>query len=218
MYLALIKKELREVLPIAVVAALAFALVIAGVQGSSIVQGTYFGPSGAKAVPFASHDFVTKASLVFLCFATALGFQQTLWEEYRGTYLLLMHRRPGRTKIILAKLGTGLVIYLVVSCLAIVYLAVWAMTPGNQPAPFLWRLTWPSWLALLESTLFYFGAFFSGLRPGRWYGSRLLPYLAAWMLVPIGIHSKLLGLVVLMAIVATFLIAILWTANEREFS
>jgi hypothetical protein len=47
-------------------------------------------------------------------------------------------------------------------------------------------MTLPTWQALIAVTMLYLAAFLCGLRPSRWFGSRLLPLvaigLAAWIL------------------------------------
>ncbi len=40
-------------------------------------------------------------------------------------------------------------------------------------------MTVPIWIGWFDMTLLYLGAFHTGIRPGRWYRSRLLPLVAA---------------------------------------
>ena len=44
-------------------------------------------------------------------------------------------------------------------------------------------LTQPAWRLCFMLPLVYFGAFLSGLRPARWFGTRLLPLAAAGFFV-----------------------------------
>jgi hypothetical protein len=51
----------------------------------------------------------------------------------------------------------------------------WAATPGHHPSPFAWSMATPAWVLTFLMPLLYLGAFLSGLRPARWFGTRLLP-------------------------------------------
>ena len=97
---------------------------------------------------------------------------------------------------------------------------VWAATPGTHAGPFEWSMTWPAFLVWLLLPLFYLGAFASGIRPARWYGSRLLPLLAvgipAWLLA---ILAKwwLIAAPLLLLVTLVLLSNILWEAAKRDF-
>ena len=57
--------------------------------------------------------------------------------------------------------------------------AWWAAVPGHHPSPFEWSMTGRAWRLVFLMPLLYLGAFLSGLRPARWFGTRLLPLVAA---------------------------------------
>ena len=156
--------------------------------------------------------------------AIALGLRQTLGESIAGTYPFLFHRPASRRWLIGMKLLVGMSAYLVGGPLAILGYGVWAATPGTHASPFEWSMTVPYWLVWFGMTLLYLGAFLTGLRPGRWYGSRLLPLVAAGPAVfsvvtsaVVGGHVLLPLLIVLVA--GTWLIAtIFFVARVRDYS
>src|SRR5262249_34830760 len=107
------------------------------------------------------------------------GFRQSATESARGTYLFLLHRPIGRDVIFLIKLATGAGVLLLCASLPIVLYAAWAAVPGHHASPFAWSMTAPaSQLALLMPVL-YLGGCLSGVGPARWFGTRLLPLIAA---------------------------------------
>ncbi len=59
--------------------------------------------------------------------------------------------------------------------LPILIYATWAATPGTHPGPFEWSMTGLAFRVWLLMPLAYLGAFASGIRPARWFGSQLLP-------------------------------------------
>ena len=81
--------------------------------------------------------------------------------------------------MIAAKLLVGVVVYLVCAAAATLAYAWWAATPGTHASPFEWSMTVQTWKVWIAMPLVYLGAFLSGIRPGRWVGTRLLPLAAA---------------------------------------
>jgi hypothetical protein len=82
-------------------------------------------------------------------------------------------------------------------------------------------MTTDCWKALGVISLLYFGAFLTGIRPGRWYGTRLFPLIAAGIVAlfleafpPWPLVRFAAGL-----LVAACLAALIdFTARERDFS
>ena len=107
--------------------------------------------------------------------AIALGFRQSAWEPSQGTALYLLHLPLSRRTIFLTKLVTGIGLLLACTLLPILIYAAWAATPGTHAGPFEWSMTGPAFRIWLLLPLAYLGAFASGIRPARWFGSRLLP-------------------------------------------
>lgn len=175
MYRAVLRKELREILLVALAAAAALAYIVAGHAGWELFFGS--GLEQRSEVAFLGDQFVSFFGMVCAGFAVALGFWQTVWESGRGTWLFLLHRPANRRALIGAKLAVGTVTYLVVSSTAILVYAAWAATHGNLAAPFYWWMTQYAWIACLLMVSVYLGTFLSGIRPGRLLGTRLLPLL-----------------------------------------
>ena len=83
-----------------------------------------------------------------------------------------------RRAIILTKLLSGALLLLACTSLPILIYAAWAAAPGTHPAPFEWSMTGPMRSNLAGDAAVLPGAFASGIRPARWFGSRLLPLVA----------------------------------------
>lgn len=111
--------------------------------------------------------------------AALLGLLQTLPEMRRERWALLAHRPISLTRIFLAKVAAGLLLYFAALGLPVLGAAVWAATPGRVGAPFDWRMALPAAADILGGVVFYFAGMLTGIRPARWYGSRALGLLAA---------------------------------------
>jgi hypothetical protein len=113
---------------------------------------------------------------VFGCAAAAmlLGIIQTFPERRPDAWALLIHRPVSPTRLFVAKATTGLALYLGAAMLPLVGAALWLSRPGHMPTPFDWRLALPGLADVLAAASYYFAGMLIGLRPARWYGSRLL--------------------------------------------
>ncbi len=177
----------------------------------------------AVAVPFIQDTFLP----LFICIAGAaaigLGLRQTLGESIGGTYPFLLHRPARRRWLIGMKLLVGLVGYLICAAIPVVAYGLWTATPGTHASPFQWSMTVPSWICWFAMTVLYLGAFLTGLRPGGWYKSRLLPLPAAGLAVVLATFLALepgRPLWAVLAIIVAdmlFLIAILFVAQMRDY-
>ena len=172
---ALAIKELRETGWIALVALLLYVGYISSAMGIQLLP--WVGVRGDQ-IPFVSDGLFTSFAVVTGLLAVALGFRQTVWESVMGTDKFLLHRPIGRSRQVGMKLLTGCSLLLVCSSLPILFYGWWAATPGNHASPFEWSMTFPFWTATVTMSTIYFASFLSGLRPGRWYGTRLLPLAA----------------------------------------
>ena len=147
-----------------------------------------------------------------------------LGESVAGTYPFLFHRPARRRWLIGMKLLVGMSVYLVCGPLAILVYGVWAATPGTHAGPFEWSMTVPYWLIWFGMTLLYLGAFLTGLRPGRWYGSRLLPLAATVPAIFIVVTTafvagKVLWPLLLTFIAGSWMIAMIFlVARTRDYS
>jgi hypothetical protein len=118
-----------------------------------------------------------------------------------------------------------MVAYATCGAIPLLVYGLWAATPGTHAGPFEWSMSWPTWAGWLAMSLLYAGAFLTGIRPGRWYGSRLLPFVVAVLgvAVAVGIASAFqqappwVCLAVLVADI-WMISAILFVAQTRDFS
>jgi hypothetical protein len=180
MYRAMILKELRETRGILLLA-LAFFLGV-----TTYEMGFDCFPWGRRdeiCFPFLDDEIIAWFAWISGIFAAALGFRQSFGEAVYGTYPFLLHRPASRRWLLGMKLAVGLTAYLVCSAIPILIFGFWAATPGTHPSPFYWSMTILVWNIWLWMTLLYLGAFLSGIRPGRWLGTRLLPLAGAGFLL-----------------------------------
>jgi ABC-type transport system involved in multi-copper enzyme maturation permease subunit len=221
MWKALILKELRGVMPIACLAAIAYLACVANMIGYPVFFGMM--EIGTNTIPFLNDSFVNDIMCVGMVFAAALGFWQTISENHRGTWLFLLHRPMSMRKIITAKLMVGTVVYLVVTSLAILLYAFWASKPGHHASPFAWWMTAETWGYAFLALLIYYGAFLSGLRPARWFGTRVLPcigFLVLYMAIPELFPRQLWlwGIAPTLLALAIFISVTFHVAETRDFS
>jgi hypothetical protein len=226
MILALVRKELRETRAFV---ALALVLYLAYVSKLTGTGGRIFGNlvalvpgmnATAPDIPFVQGDFATPVIFIGIVLAVALGFRQSAWEPSQGTSLYLLHLPMRRRDIVLTKLLTGSALVLACALVPILIYAAWAATPGTHAGPFAWSMTVPVFRAWLTLPLAYLGAFASGIRPARWFGSRLLPLLAVWPPALLAVafpYWWLVGLPVLMLTAAVLVINILSVAATRDY-
>ena len=148
-----------------------------------------------------------------------LGFRQTAWELSHGTYFFLLHRPVSRRMVFGCKLFVGALIVMLVTGLLLVLYCWWAATPGNFSAPFFWSMTVPAWQQWLSLPPIYFGAFLAGIRPGHWFGSRLVPLATGILAASLANAAPLVWLGVLLSAVVSvlFVIAIFKYVETRDY-
>ncbi len=216
MHRALIVKELREAAGLVVLAVLAMALVLAMLTGFPILP---WYSTRIIHYPFLQDSLRFNFWLVAGGLAATLGLKQSAWELGKGTYHYLLHRPLSRHHIFGIKLAVGGGLVMGLSGLLLALYACWALTPGHFPAPFEWSMTWPAWRLWLALPVVYLGAFLSGVRPGRWFGSRLLPLAAAiplTMLVSLAPWCWLSAITSLLVMVPG-ISAIFYYAQQRDY-
>jgi hypothetical protein len=177
---ALALKELREILPLAVLGLVLHLVLVAALIG--LKPFAVWLPLAALGVPFQERVMAPAFATVGVGFTLLLGFRQSAWELGQGTYKFLLHRPVRRETVFLVKLGTGIGVYLLCTLVPLLLYAYWASIPGHYPGPFEWGMTGFAWRLCFLLPLVYLGAFLSGLRPARWYGTRLLPLAACGLL------------------------------------
>jgi hypothetical protein len=187
MFRAMAMKELREIRGIVLVALILYGMItIAAIDPKSPINLFWLLSSDWQiygSAPFIQDQFVGRYYFFAGVMAIALGLWQTFGESARGTYPFLLHRPASGRRLIGMKLIVGSAVYLICTVVPLGVYSLWAATPGVHASPFEWSMTVPSWVAWLAMTVLYYGAFLSGIRPGRWYRSRFLPLAAALSVV-----------------------------------
>jgi ABC-type transport system involved in multi-copper enzyme maturation permease subunit len=230
MILALVKKELRETWLFAVCALCAYGVYLAhqtsrwrSPLGALIEWFLEFLPgmsSEVPDVPFVQGNFTSMLFFIGAGLAVALGFRQSAWEPNQGTALYLLQLPLHRSTIYVTKLLCGIGLLLACTLLPIVAYASWAAIQGTHAGPFEWSMTIPSFHIWLLLPLVYLAAFASGIRPARWFGSRLLPLvsMAFFGPFPMGLSPwPLIAVPLLLLVAAIFVSDILWEAKTRAF-
>jgi ABC-type transport system involved in multi-copper enzyme maturation permease subunit len=226
MVMAIIRKELRETRAFAALAVALYFMYLSKLTGTlSPLLTSLFGlVPGMNAevpdVPFVEGNFLIILFFIGVALAITLGFRQSAWDSSQGTALYLLHLPLTRNSIFLTKLSTGIGILLVCTLLPIVIYATWAAMPGTHAGPFEWSMTEPAFHIWLLMPLAYLGAFASGIRPARWFGSRLLPLVSVALpgiylyLLP---HWWLIAFPLLILVAVILVSDILWVAQTRDF-
>lgn len=209
---AMVYKELRETVLIGALALVAYALR----DWFPLRFLPYYGGGG---IPFIQDGFVDGFIMVTVCLAIVLGLRQSLGESFRGTWLFLLHRPMPRWQPIAVKLAVGAAMYALCAAIPILLYAQWAATPGTHASPFEWSMTAPAWQFLLTALNLYLGAFLVGIRPGRWFGTRLWPLAAAGLLTGAAmlLPWSALGLAISVAIDVWLVALILHTTYQRDY-
>lgn len=218
MWKAIVSKELRENWWIAGLGLAAYLYTVAANTGIQLLPPARIYRTWS--MPFVSDSFRGSFIAISLALTIALGLRQTLSESVRGTWLFLLHRPVDRRIVIGLKLAVGAGLYLAGAAASILIYAWWAATPGTHASPFHWSMTldaWRVWFALLAM---YLAAFLSGLRPGRWFGSRLFPVAGTGLLLFLQSIPQPWLLQVFSAAALLFvpLACIFHVARERDFS
>lgn len=221
MWKALAIKELRESAAILAAAALAMLWVLGSMMGwqftpYALVEDVVYD------IPFQGTSFHGALLLVGGTLAIALGLKQSAWENNGNQFYFLLHRPVTRRYVFTVKIlmGVGCLLLLTVSPLLIY--ADWAATPGNHATPFYWDMTFETWRICWALPTVYLGAVLAGLRPARWFGSRLLPLIgvsvyAATAILVWNEVSATLGIACLLALDLLLWKLILETAEQRDY-
>jgi len=226
MVLTIVRKELRETWAFAALALGVYVIYLSKLTGKwNPVLTSFVGwmpgmNAEAPDVPFVEGSFLGMLFFVGAALAITLGFRQSAWEPSQGTALYLLHLPLGRQTILATKLLTGIGLLLVCTLLPILIYAVWAAIPGTHPGPYEWSMTANEFHVWLFLPLVYLGSFASGIRPGRWFGSRLLPLASvavfSALLIPVP-YWWVFSFPLLLVTAAALVSDILWEADTRDF-
>ena len=218
---ALAIKELRESLAIIGLGALAILWLVGNLMGWPLTPWMVF-QQAATTIPFVGAGFEDFFIILGGALAIALGLKQGAGENSGNKYYYLLHRPISREMMISVKILFGFACLIFLTVVPLLVYADWAMTPGNHATPFFWEMTYSAWINCLALPSVYLGALLSGLRPARWFGSRLLPLLGTIVLVTMVLTSWselgwVLGLIGFIAIDLVLLQLIVATTNYRDY-
>jgi hypothetical protein len=174
---ALIQKDLRENLKVAVIGLLIFSLLLIQAYQTCLATLTNLITRNMSGQMNALQPLLAQSLLIeatFFCglFGAALGWLQTRNEAHRDLWAFLIHRPITRTEIFWGKTLAGLCLYLFGAGLPLVVLVAVVRTPGHVAAPFEWAMLGPVVSIFLTGGAYYFAGVLTGLRQARWYGSR----------------------------------------------
>jgi hypothetical protein len=226
MVLALVKKEMRENWLFAALAVGMYGLYLYQLtRRSTLLPNNLFwwipGMNVERPeVPFVEGNFATMLFFIGAALALALGFRQSAWEPSQGTSLYLFHLPLTRRMIFVTKFLAGIGLLLLCTLLPILIYGLWAASPGTHPSPFEWSMTVPAFQVWLLMPIFYLGAFASGIRPARWFGSRLLPLLSAGLmatLLALLAQWWLIAFPLLLLLYGVFISDIFLEAERRDY-
>lgn len=221
MHKALIVKELRESAGYAVLAALVLAFVYFESTGRPLARHLFsaWDTGLDRGIPFVSDPTCGWGLMVAASLAIVLGLKQTTREFSHGTYYFLLQRPMDRNRIFGIKLAVGSALLLSTTGTMLFFYALWAATPGNHASPFYWSMTVPGWRMWLSMSLVYLGAFMTGIRPARWFGTRLIPLVTSGVIVFIATMLLWWWAGVLLVLVADglFVVSILYSVQERDY-
>ncbi|MEN6407349.1 MAG: hypothetical protein ABFC77_12875 [Thermoguttaceae bacterium] len=190
MFKAMVWKEWREIRGIVLLALAVYAMLVVStiqpqVMGDLMVFSVFCSGNTPSDLPFVNDAFTGHYWWISLALALTLGIRQTCNESSRGTYLFLLHRPASRRWLFWMKLLVGLAALLTCAAAPVLIYAVWAV---RHAMLFEWPMTLGFWICWFLMIPAYLGAFLTGIRPGRWIGTRLLPMVAALVCVPIGLE------------------------------
>lgn len=175
---ALAIKELRESLGLAALAVLGMAWLVMSGMGRNPLLMIISYRYNTHHIAFIGDGFYGWSWTFLGVLAILMGFKQSAWEIHHNTLYFLFHRPISRRQVLAVKLGIGVMLIVTILAAAILIYGAWAAVPGHLSAPFDWSMTLDTWQLAVVLPLVYLGAFLSGIRPGKWFGTRLAPLAA----------------------------------------
>ena len=147
-----------------------------------VLFGGYYSLNGGFCLCDSFFLFVTFIGAVF---GGVLGILQMTFESHGDRRAILLHRPVSPSRIFLAKALTGAGLYLAAFGIPLMVYLVGNFLPGRVAPhlafPVRWQLLFPWFAGILTGLVYYFAGALVALRRGRWYGSRGLGFLAAYL-------------------------------------
>jgi ABC-type transport system involved in multi-copper enzyme maturation permease subunit len=210
---ALIQKDLRENLKVALIGLLIFSLLLlAGYQSSiaalkNLISGVGYASGQNNALqPLLAVNLLVEMAFFCALFGAALGWLQTRNEAHRDLWAFLIHRPVTRSKIFGGKAIAGLCLYSFGAGLPLAVFVAVARMPGHVAAPFEWAMVLPSLSIFLTGIGYYFAGLLTGLRQARWYASRSFG-LGVAIMTSAGVFGLPLWMSLVLIVIATAILA-----------
>jgi hypothetical protein len=168
----ILSKELRE--------GARSGLVGLAVVGMGLVFSTMFQRS-VSSFGVGSQETGIPLSLFMLtsAFAAVMIGRARVIHEHRGdSWAFLIHKPVTRTMLFWGKALAGALLYIVAAGVPLLCATLWLATPGHRPAPYELRMALPGVADLLTGLVYLLAAMLAYVRDARWYGSRVLPFVA----------------------------------------
>ena len=208
----IIKKEVRENLPWALLGLAVLSLAYIGtLRSQDMGIGEY--------IPLLRGSLLSATVAIYAIFGAALGLLQTVPEAMRGTYAALVHLPLSRGKILLGKALAGAGLYLAAGGIPLIAAVIWVAIPGHYAAPFVLEMAGAVTANLFCGLTFYCAGLLAGNHQGRWYATRGAGLVSA-LVVLFAIHAVPLFWLA-MVIIAAGTLVLYWAAyaqfNRRSF-
>lgn len=165
---ALIQKELRSLSRFIALALLADGWLLNEMTGERF-GGTRPAHSGLVLV---RADWLTCFGFLAAGIASLLGLAMSLDDRLRGTWPFALFRPISRRAYFGVKLAVGGVLTLLLAALPVAGYSVWVT---QSESLWRWSLLQPAIEACGWGVVIFLGAFLSGIRPAKWWWSRLWP-------------------------------------------
>jgi hypothetical protein len=227
---SLVWKEFRELLPISALAIAAEIVLIGALVAERAYRGGYLVEPHTEAESVWSLLYI-----VALIYPIAAGLWQVWRENTNGNFQFFLHRPVSRNTLMGVKLICGATACAFVIGVPVICFATWI-----DSVVFHSQRTWITNSAVrlcFGIGPLYFGAFLSVLRPARWYGSMFFPL---WVGIGVFIIAQMIAststwlgealwttgstwlwifaLALGPAVIIGFIPAILYVANQRDYS
>ena len=214
MFRAIVRKELRQL-----------SIVLAASAAATIIAACIYAAAFQGGIPFLNPHPVQYYAMAVGLVAVGIGLTQAYEFEQRSS-LFLLHLPIQRRDLVLSKIKIGIGCLLIICTVPILFVAI-LCSFQLVAAPFFWSMTGDVWLLIATATVIYLGAFLSGIRPAKWYGTRLLPIAGAAalaisihlvQLVHIAPHWWIFGLALLVGIDWLLMETIAFIADSRDYA
>src|SRR5262245_37601158 len=164
---ALILKELRSLSRFIALAVLADAWLLNEMTGSR-----FGGTRLVSGLVLVRTDWLVSFGFLAAGIASVFGLAMSLDDGLRGTWPFALFRPVSRHAYFGVKLAVGGMLTLLLAALPVAGYSVWAV---QSETLWRWVLLQPAIEACGWSVVIFLGAFLSGIRPSKWWWSRLWP-------------------------------------------